>query len=207
MAREANPNALDDFDFTSLLQDRTPGWFDDRPAIAVDGSEDRSIFADPRDEVTLSPFEADEAVVREANPSPPDDFDFEILLQDWMPGWFDDLPDIQVSVDGKYKEIDLPGDRMIFTGPGQEVTLTNLETDESVTFGITGSFHQETDEDGNVTTWSKGRSLLGDPYVDDGDPGLVLAIGNWGWTFDEDGNLVESLHGRGQLTNVLDEIL
>jgi hypothetical protein len=96
------------------------------------------------------------------NGGAPGDGSFEVLLQDWVPGWFDDIDPILITVEGKLKTIELPGDRFIFTGPGQKVTLTNVDTGESATFGITGSFHQTT-EDGNEVTVSNGRSLLTDP--------------------------------------------
>src|ERR687890_2050168 len=46
---------------------------------------------------------------------------------------------------GKAKTIELPNGGFIFTSPGLDVTITNLDTPENqATFNITGSFHQTT---------------------------------------------------------------
>ena len=107
-----------------------------------------------------------------------------------------DFP-IQYQLSGKAKLLTLPGGRFITTAPGQTATLTNLDTGKKVTLNITGAFHQTTDEDGNVVTMATGRNLLGDP-----DAGFVLAIGNFSYVFDKNGNLVQSLEGEGQLIDV-----
>src|SRR5215471_16372684 len=96
--------------------------------------------------------------------------------------------DFQYFYTGKASTITLPGGRFIFTSPKLYVTLTNLSNGNKVTLNITGALHQSTDSDGNVTTLSTGRSLLGDPTT-----GLVLAIGSYFWTFDSAGNLVQTL--------------
>jgi hypothetical protein len=62
---------------------------------------------------------------------------------------------------------------------------------------ITGSFHQSTDEEGNVVTVATGRNILGDP-----EAGFVLAIGNFSYVFDADNNLVQPLQGEGQLIDI-----
>ena len=129
---------------------------------------------------------------------------------------FDEL-DIELSVVGKTKTLDLPGDRMIFTYPGEYTTLTNLDDpSKSVTLNITGSIHRTTttEDDGTVVNVyeSKGRSVIYDPFVHDGGPGLVLARGNFSWTFaalpdGSDGELVVPLHGQGQLTDLIDLLI
>jgi hypothetical protein len=127
---------------------------------------------------------------------------------DTVPGMFDDLPPIEIKIDGKFKLIELPDDGFILTSPGQTATVTNLDDpSKSVTFGITGSGHVTELEDGTQIWETTGRSLLSDPYVDGGEPGLVLAIGHFSWTFDSNGELIEPLHGEGQLIDVLDMIL
>ena len=62
---------------------------------------------------------------------------------------------------------------------------------------ITGAFHQSTDQNGNVTTVATGRNLLGDP-----EAGFVLAIGDFSFVFDSNGNLIQPLTGQGQLIDV-----
>ena len=102
---------------------------------------------------------------------------------------------VELSGAGKAKTIDLPGDRFIFTSPGLQATLTNLEDPaKQVTLSITGAFHQTTEQDGSVVTVSTGRSLLFDPQA-----GFVLAIGNFSFVFDVNQNLIQPLEGQGQL--------
>jgi hypothetical protein len=105
--------------------------------------------------------------------------------------------DVEVSFSGLAGEIDLPGNRFIFTAPQLTATLTNLENGRSVTLSITGAFHQSTDQNGNVTTVATGRNLLGDPIA-----GFVLAIGDFSFVFDSNGNLIQPLTGQGQLIDV-----
>jgi hypothetical protein len=109
---------------------------------------------------------------------------------------------LQLELSGKAKVIHVPEFSAlgsISTGPGLNVTITNAETPENqATFNITGSFHQTTDpENGQVTTLARGRNLLSDPFA-----GTVLAIGNFSFAFDAEGNLVEPLEGEGQLIDV-----
>jgi len=107
--------------------------------------------------------------------------------------------DLEVSFSGLAGEIDLPGNRFIFTAPRLTATLTNVsDPTKSVTFSITGAFHQSTDQNGNVTTVATGRNLLGDP-----EAGFVLAIGDFSFVFDSNGNLIQQpLAGQGQLIDV-----
>jgi hypothetical protein len=105
--------------------------------------------------------------------------------------------DVEVSFTGLGGEIDLPGNRFIFTAPQLTATLTNLQNGRSVKLNITGALHQSTDQDGNVTTVATGRNLLGDPVA-----GFVLAIGHFSFVFDSNGNLIQPLTGQGQLIDV-----
>jgi hypothetical protein len=105
--------------------------------------------------------------------------------------------DVEVSFSGLAGEIDLPGNRFIFTAPQLTATLTNLDTGRSVIVSITGAFHQSTDQNGNVTTVATGRNLLGDP-----EAGFVIAIGDFSFVFDSNGNLIQPLTGQGQLIDV-----
>ncbi len=107
-----------------------------------------------------------------------------------------DFP-IRLEYSGKAKTIDLPGDRFIFTSPGLKATLTNLDNGNQVTLNITGALHQTTLENGDVETVATGRNLLGDP-----EAGFVLAKGRFSFVFDAQGNLVQPLSGKGQLTDV-----
>ena len=124
-----------------------------------------------------------------AAPNPPEDVDQTITIPAGGVCPFG----VEVLLSGKAKTIDLPDDRFIFTSPGLDATLTNLDDpSRQVTLNITGAFHQTTEQDGSVVTRSTGRSLLFDPQA-----GFVLAIGNF--VFDADGTLMQPLEGQGQL--------
>jgi hypothetical protein len=104
---------------------------------------------------------------------------------------------ISLVYSGKAKTLQLPGERFIFTSPGLTATLTNVESGEQETVVITGAFHQTTLENGDVVTEATGRNLLGDP-----EAGFVVAVGNFSYVFDSQGNLVQPLEGEGQLIDV-----
>jgi hypothetical protein len=101
------------------------------------------------------------------------------------------------EVSGKEKRITLPDGTLIITSPGLDVTVTNLQNGEQARFSITGSFHQSTNEKRQVTTLTKGRSLLFDPVA-----GTVLASGNFSFVFNADGTLAQPLEGKGRLIDV-----
>jgi hypothetical protein len=107
-----------------------------------------------------------------------------------------DFP-VRLEYSGKAKTLQLPGERFIFTSPELTATLTNLKTEEQETVVITGAFHQTTLENGDVVTQATGRNLLGDP-----EAGFVIAVGNFSYVFDAEGNLVQPLTGEGQLIDV-----
>ena len=107
-----------------------------------------------------------------------------------------DFP-IRLEYSGKAKTIELPDGRFIFTSPGLTATLTNLDNGNQETLNITGAFHQTTLKNGDVKTVVTGRNLLGDP-----EAGFVLAKGQFSFVFDEQGNLVQPLSGKGKLVDV-----
>jgi hypothetical protein len=110
--------------------------------------------------------------------------------------------DLTGQYSGAGKEIVLPDGSSIATGPGLKITLTNPATGTSETFSITGSFYETTDPvTGNVTTTSRGRSLLGDPVA-----GFVIVSGNYSFTLDENGNLVTPLSGEGKVIDVCEAL-
>jgi len=105
---------------------------------------------------------------------------------------------VKIQLGGKTKTIELPGGRVIATAPGETATLTNLEdTYNTVSYVITGAFHETTLEDGSVVTHATGRNILFDP-----EAGFVLATGSYSYTFDAEGNLTEPLNGTGTLTDL-----
>ena len=105
---------------------------------------------------------------------------------------------LQVVLSGKAKTIELPRGSIIMTAPGLTVTLTNPANGNRELLNITGALHQRSLENGNVEIVSTGRSALFDPVV----PGLVLVIGRFSYIVDAEGNLVQPLHGTGQLIDL-----
>jgi hypothetical protein len=141
---------------------------------------------------------------KDPNPNKPSEVDTTFVVPAFALSESQDFP-LEIALSGKSKTIEFSEDSFIFLSPGQQASLTNVnDPSKSVTLGITGSFHQTTLSDGSVLTEYDGRNLLGDPFIDDGEPGLVLAIGHFSTITDSDGNLVQSLEGQGQIVNVID---
>jgi hypothetical protein len=125
------------------------------------------------------------------NPNKPTPVDETFVVDPFVLSESQDFP-LEFVVSGKSKDIELPNDRVISVFPGEEATLTNLDDpSHSLTLNITGSFHETTLEDGSVLTEFNGRNLLADPFIDDGEPGFVLAIGHFSIIVDAAGNLVQ----------------
>jgi hypothetical protein len=146
-----------------------------------------------------------------ANERAPEPFEFTFVadsFSDFLPV---DGPafgfDLEIRAAGKSKAIELPEDRFIFTSPGVKVTLTNLDTDETFTTNISGSIHEEPLPDGGFIRHYRGRNLVGDPEINDGEPGLVITAGHFIATFDAAGNLVEPLSGTGRIIDVIDLLM
>ena len=109
---------------------------------------------------------------------------------------------IQLDLSGKGKVITLPDGSAIITSPNLFVTVTNLDSPENqVTLNITGTIHQTTAANGDVTYRITGRNLPFDP-----DAGVNLTIGNFNFVFDKNGNLIKSFEdtadGKGQVIDV-----
>src|SRR5829696_1949203 len=109
--------------------------------------------------------------------------------------------DVGVVITGKSKTIELPDGGTITTSPAQNVTVTNLETDEQVTFNITGvRFDSPPDDNGIVYSVITGRNLAFDPA------GTFLNIGRFTFAIDTDAGeefpIVEPQQGKGQAIDV-----
>jgi hypothetical protein len=110
--------------------------------------------------------------------------------------------DVGVVVTGKSKTIELPDGGRITTAPAQNVTVTNLETGEQVTFNVTGvTFSSAPDENGIVYSVITGRNLAFDPA------GTFLNIGRFTFAIDtvlegDDLPIVEPQQGKGQAIDV-----
>jgi hypothetical protein len=88
--------------------------------------------------------------------------------------------------------------------PGQTLTLTNLDTDTSITVTNAGSFHTRAERDGSVTISITGHGPLPNDIV--GEPGLwYLNGGRVLVTLDADGNLT-SVTVRGNVVNLCDRL-
>ncbi len=104
---------------------------------------------------------------------------------------------------GKSKTIELPNDQgLIITSPGLDATLTNTVTGTQETFNVTGTVRVlPLNEEGNLVTELRGRNLAIDP-----EAGFVVVAGNYSYTFDANGNLIEPLSGNGQLIDVCEAL-
>jgi hypothetical protein len=104
---------------------------------------------------------------------------------------------ILVELSGKGKTLELPGDRTTFTSPGLTASLTNPANGKQETINITGALHKTALENGDTVTVATGRNALLDPTVP-GLVGLFLTIGRLSWVVDQEGNIVQALHGPGK---------
>jgi hypothetical protein len=144
------------------------------------------------------------APAQAAPPSPPprpQPFTFDLDVPVDFPLGHCDFP-VHILATGKTKTIQIPTGTTI--GIAGDATGTVTRTDEqggSVEYSINGSFINTTDADGNVTTKATGRNLLTDP-----EAGVVVTSGNFTFTFDKDGNLLEGLSGTGKIIDVCAEL-
>jgi hypothetical protein len=143
-----------------------------------------------------------------ANPNAPvpvDSEPFDLSAIFLEPIYGGDFIDYIGELSGKAKTIAFDDGRELVLAPGQKLTITNDVTDESVTLNITGSFHKTFNEDGTTDWVATGRNLLGDPFILDGQPGLVLVTGRFTFTTNTvTGELVEALSGTGTVTDIRD---
>ena len=134
-----------------------------------------------------------------ADPNPPIDADFSLDAPADIggPGQCA-FPFNLSSLNGKAKTIVLPDGRFIFTSPGLDVKVTNLnEPSKQVTLNVTGAFHVTTNAQGDTFYDVTGRNFLTDPFA-----GVVLAIGRFSFAFNAAGELIQPLAGKGTLTDV-----
>ena len=118
----------------------------------------------------------------------------EVLAQ--FPGHCD-FP-MQLEISGKTKTIYQGNGGVIITSPGAFATITNTDTDEQVTFNITGSLHKSTLANGNVKTVMTGRNFALDPVA-----GTFISIGRFTFINDptDTANLVP-VSGKGRMIDV-----
>jgi hypothetical protein len=107
--------------------------------------------------------------------------------------------DVQATVSGKAKTIQLPDGGFIATSPGLDITLTNLsDTSKQVSLNITGAIRASTDITGVTTGVTTGRSVFFNPSGP--FKGVVLTIGRFTFVVTADPTQpVQELQGQGQL--------
>ena len=105
---------------------------------------------------------------------------------------------IRVDLDGKVKEIPLPGDRLKVLFPGFNTTMTNPATGETVSFSSTGSFHIGFLPNGHTTFVYTGRNGYDDPSAGR----LLFLIGTFSEEFDANFEVVSPLTGKGQIIDI-----
>ncbi len=108
---------------------------------------------------------------------------------------------LHFELTGKAKTIELPDGGFIFTSPGLDVTVTNVDTGEEVTFNVTGSIFRSAPEDNGIVDYViTGRNLALDPA------GVFLNIGRFTYTLDESDpdniQIVKPQEGEGQAFDV-----
>ena len=107
--------------------------------------------------------------------------------------------DVQATVSGKAKTIELPNGGFIATSPGLNITLTNLsDTSKQASLNITGAIRASTDAAGITTGVTTGRSV----FFNASGPlqGIVLTIGRFTFVATADPTQpVQELQGQGQL--------
>jgi hypothetical protein len=107
---------------------------------------------------------------------------------------------IEATVTGGSGVNELPGGAIIITAPNQRVTLTNVQTGESVTYVITGATHVDTSDPGLLAVTSTGRNVLIVPVGD--REGLYLTQGTVKFVLDDKGRQVSAFEGPGTVTAI-----
>ena len=105
---------------------------------------------------------------------------------------------VRVDLEGKVKELPLPGDRLKVLFPGFSSSLTNVATGENIFLSTTGTFHISFLANGNTRLVYTGRNTYDDPF----EGRLLFLIGNFTEEFDADFNVVQPLTGKGQMQDL-----
>jgi hypothetical protein len=100
---------------------------------------------------------------------------------------------VQVDIVGTDLEI-TSGNRVFDAFPQSRVTLTNLDTERSITVSIAGPGHTTLGADGSVTLVGTGPTLFFLGFQ--GNPGITLLNGRFVLTIDSQGNQTFSSVGE-----------
>ena len=103
-----------------------------------------------------------------------------------------------VHLSGKVKEIARPGGAFKVSFPGFSTQVTNPATGKQVSIGSTGSFHITGLANGNTEIVYTGRNTYDDPV----EGRFLLLIGQFSEVFDSAFDVVQPLHGNGQIVDV-----
>jgi hypothetical protein len=102
---------------------------------------------------------------------------------------------VQIDIVGTDLEItSASGDRVFDAFPQSRVTLTNLDTERSITVSIAGPGHTTLGADGSVTLVGTGPTLFFLGFQ--GNPGITLLNGRFVLTIDSQGNQTFSSVGE-----------
>jgi hypothetical protein len=123
-----------------------------------------------------------------ASAAPPEPVDFTERLGREYCGF-----PVLYEVSGKTKVINLPSGDTLFKNPGVRVTLTNLRTDEQVSYVVAGAARVRELESGELLVISTGRTVLNNPNI-----GILMPIGRFTFVIDEEGNFSQPT-GKGRL--------
>jgi hypothetical protein len=152
------------------------------------------------------------AVLAQGNGGAPTEGDEGVISEGVLPAQDPDAPDTDLAslgcdfdlgylVTGKTKTITRPDGGAIVIAPGQNATLTNLETGEEVTYNVTGvTFASAPDQNDIVYYVITGRNAAFDPA------GTFLNIGRFTFAIDttkgELHPIVEPQEGKGQAIDI-----
>jgi len=95
--------------------------------------------------------------------------------------------------------------KLIGVFPGNTLTLTNLDTGESITLGATGSFQLRVEADGSGSGMVTGQGAWPDGNPITGEPGIWYQNGRVSATFDAEGNTT-SIRSTGTLVNLCTQL-
>src|SRR5215203_4609777 len=89
--------------------------------------------------------------------------------------------------------------------PGNTLTLTNLDTGNSITLGATGSFQLRVEPDGSGSGMVTGQGAWPDGNPITGEPGIWYQSGRVSATFDAEGDTT-SINSTGILVNLCTQL-
>jgi hypothetical protein len=114
---------------------------------------------------------------------------------------------VQVTLEGRSKQLVLPGDRIIVTGANGSLTLTNLTSGRTERLVGGGTFQRTTLPNGNFEDVLTGRSVVAfdNSFAHPFANSLLFITGRYSLVIDPaTGAIVEPFHGNGQIIDLCD---